>query len=48
MMQPRFHLPYKVAIATGELTPADANEISKLIDTWLKEPPNWPLGYSDS
>jgi hypothetical protein len=25
-----------VAVATGELTPADGNEISKLIDTWVK------------
>jgi len=24
------------AVATGELTPADAGEISKLIDTWVK------------
>jgi hypothetical protein len=24
------------AVATGELTPADASEICKLIDTWVK------------
>ncbi|MGY4461535.1 hypothetical protein [Bradyrhizobium sp. LB13.1] len=24
------------AVATGELTPADAGEIAKLIDTWVK------------
>ena len=25
-----------IAVATGELTPADASEICKLIDTWVK------------